>query len=112
MGSHDTPVSAYRFKGYVPALLGKVFTPSSEECWCAVGEWILVGGKEEITSIQKEWAQGTYFSLADYIAQTPAADELRDLRKLLFAALMISAVTGTWTFALRTAFWASCIRRA
>lgn len=79
MGSHDTPVSAYRFKGYVPALLGKVFTPSSEECWCAVGEWILVGGKDEITSIQKEWAQGTYFSLADYIAQTPAADELREL---------------------------------
>lgn len=82
MGSYDTPVSPYRFKGYVKALLGNVFAPSSEETWCSAGEWILVGGKEEITSMQKAMAQGTFFSLSDYLAQTPAADELRELSNM------------------------------
>ncbi len=79
MGSWSEPVNDYRFKGYVPALLGSVFAPSSEDCWCVLGEWILVGGREELNAVRKDWAQGTYFSLSEYLAQTPAAGELREL---------------------------------
>lgn len=86
-GSCDRPISPFSFKGYVPALLGNVFRPSSEDYFCILGEWVLVGGKEELASVQKSRADGTFFSLSDYLLQTPAAPELREMSSL---SLMIN----------------------
>lgn len=80
LGNSSDTVCAYRFKGCVPALLGSIFAPSSEESYCILDDgWVLVGGREEITSLMKSWRAGTYFSMSDYLAQTPAYGELREL---------------------------------
>ena len=81
-GECSQPVSTFSFGGYVPALLGKVFTPSSDGYFCIMGEWVLVGGKDELSTLMKDRTEGTFFSLADYLSQTPAAPELREMSSL------------------------------
>lgn len=109
-GTYDSPVSRFRRKGYIPALLGSVFSPSSEEYFCILGEWVLVGGQDEIASLQQSWSAGTYFPLSDYISQTPAAGELREVSCL---SLMIN--TGRYTDVLAGYFkdpYSEAVRRA
>lgn len=79
LGDYDRPVCEYRFKGYVQALLGNVFAPSSEESYCVWNGWVMIGGKEEITALKSSLTDGTFFSLGDYLSQTPAAEELREI---------------------------------
>lgn len=80
LGNGQDTVCDYRFKGCVSAVLGSVFAPSAEEAYCVLDNgWVLVGGREEVTSLMQSWVAGTYFSLSDYLAQTPASGELREL---------------------------------
>lgn len=89
LGNIRDTVCEYRFKGCIPALLGSLFAPSSEESCCLLGDdWILVGGQEEMTSLRQSWKAGTYFSLSDYLSQTPASGELREMSSL---SLVINA---------------------
>lgn len=88
MGEVSGPVNDFTHKGCFSALLGDVFAPSAEDSWCVMEDWVLIGGREEITSLQRSWAAGTYFPLSDYLAQTPASEELREISSL---TLMINA---------------------
>ena len=75
-----------------------------------LGEWVLVGGQDEIASLQQSWSAGTYFPLSDYISQTPAAGELREVSCL---SLMIN--TGRYTDVLAGYFkdpYSEAVRRA
>ena len=72
-------VCSYLFKGYIPAYMGEVFRPSAEDAYCALGDWILVGEQNEIRTLLREWKRGAFFSLREYLEQTPAADELREI---------------------------------
>lgn len=76
---NDTAVCDFLYKGYIPAVFGPVFEPSSEDTYCAFGDWILVGSSEELTSLRRKWADGSFFPLKEYLEQTPASDELREL---------------------------------
>lgn len=88
MGQNGSAVNKFRFKGYVSALFGDAFAPSSEEGWSLLGDWILIGGNEDLNSLCRSWSSGTYFSLEEYLAQTPAADELR---KVSCLSLIVNA---------------------
>lgn len=88
VGGGGGTVMDWRFKGYIPALLGSVFAPSSEESCCVSNGWLLVGGREEIAEFQSQLSSGQFFSLQDYLSQTPAVDELREISNL---SVMINA---------------------
>ena len=88
LGGTSSPVQDFRFKGYIPSLLGNVFRPSSEECFCVTGNWVLIGGREEITGLHSQLVSGQMFTLEDYLSQTPAAGELREISAL---SIMINA---------------------
>lgn len=88
LGQNDSPVNEFRFKGYFNAVFGDAFAPSSEEGWSILGDWVLIGRNEDIGSLNRSWTSGTYFSMEDYLAQTPAAEELR---KVSCLSLMVNA---------------------
>lgn len=77
--NYKDTVCAYLFKGYLPAYMGEVFRPSAEDAYCALGDWILVGEQNEIQTLRQEWKRGAFFSLQEYLEQTPAAEELREI---------------------------------
>lgn len=59
----------FRYKGYIASVFGELFSHCSEDYSCKVGPWTVVGPKAVID----EYAAGraTYFTLEDYIGQTP-----------------------------------------
>ena len=77
--NYKDTVCTYLFKGYIPAYMGEVFRPSAEDAYCALGDWILVGEQNEIQTLRQEWKRGAFFSLQEYLEQTPAAEELREI---------------------------------
>ena len=77
--NYKDTVCTYLFKGYLPAYMGEVFRPSAEDAYCALGDWILVGEQNEIQTLRQEWKRGAFFSLQEYLEQTPAAEELREI---------------------------------
>ncbi|HIZ86280.1 MAG TPA: hypothetical protein IAC04_07290 [Candidatus Coprenecus stercoravium] len=87
-GGKDT-VNTYLYKGYISTFLGDAFAPSSEDSYVIHGDWILIGGEETLKSLTDKWKRGGFFSMADYVAQTPASEELRELS---CASLFINAV--------------------
>lgn len=77
--NYSDTVCEWLFKGYVPSLMGEMFRPSSEESYCMLGDWVLVGDSRELLLLRRAWKSGTFFSLHDYMEQTPAEDELREV---------------------------------
>lgn len=77
--NYKDTVCTYLFKGYLPAYMGEVFRPSAEDAYCVLGDWVLVGEQEEIQTLRQEWKRGAFFSLQEYLEQTPAAEELREI---------------------------------
>lgn len=59
----------FRYKGYVSSVFGELFSHCNEEYMCRVGNWIVAGPKQ----IVEEFASGraTFFTLEDYMGQTP-----------------------------------------
>ena len=90
--NYKDTVCTYLFKGYIPAYMGEVFRPSAEDAYCALGDWIIVGEQNEIQALRQEWKRGTFFSLQEYLEQTPAADELREITSM---SLMVNTVRYT-----------------
>lgn len=80
--NYKDTVCTYLFKGYLPAYMGEVFRPSAEDAYCALGDWILVGEQNEIQTLRQEWKRGAFFSLQEYLEQTPAAEELREIASM------------------------------
>ena len=80
--NYKDTVCTYLFKGYIPAYMGEVFRPSAEDAYCALGDWILVGEHNEIQALRQEWKRGAFFSLQEYLEQTPAAEELREIASM------------------------------
>ena len=72
-------VCDYPYAGYISSILGNVFRPSSEEAYCVLDGWALIGARTELNAIRNSWKSGSFFSLQDYLEQTPAADELREM---------------------------------
>ena len=79
VGNVGDSVCKYRYAGYIPALLGEIFRPSSEEFCCVLDGWLLLGCEEELSYLRGGLKRGTMFSLQDYMEQTPAAEELRKI---------------------------------
>lgn len=82
LGDVGDSIVAYPYKGYLPALLGETFRPGSEDMCCVMDGWLLIGGKEELAYIRKDWKRGTLFTMQEYLEQTPASDELRKISVL------------------------------
>ena len=91
-------VCDYLFKGYIPAYMGEMFRPSSEEAYCALGDWVLVGERDEIHAVRQEWKRGTFFSLREYLEQTPAADELREVSCMTMIVNVVRYADSIGTF--------------
>ncbi|HIZ87713.1 MAG TPA: hypothetical protein IAC03_06100 [Candidatus Coprenecus pullistercoris] len=72
-------VGVYGYAGYVPQYLGGVFRPSSEDSCCVTDGWVLVGPGHVLESMLRQRQLGTYFSFKDFLEQTPAAEELREI---------------------------------
>lgn len=79
--SADT-VSVYPYKGFMASLFGKAFAPDAEEMCFAAGDWVVVGGKDEIVSLYRNYTGGAFFSFEEYLSQTPASEETKTLTSL------------------------------
>lgn len=75
----DTALCDYLFEGYIPAVFGELFRPSTEDKYIAAGDWILIGGGKELLRIRQQMADGSFFPMKEYLEQTPASGELREL---------------------------------
>lgn len=61
------------YKGYLPTLLGELFSPTFEEAFCTINDWIVVGSKSLVEKLAGQVANELFFSLKMYLNQTPAA---------------------------------------
>ena len=64
----------FRYKGYIASVFGELFSHCNEEHFCKIGPWMVIGPK----NIMEEFANGraTFFTLEDYMGQTPACGYL------------------------------------
>ncbi len=79
MANCDGTVCKNLFSGYIPTLIGGIFTPSSDSHYMLCDEWILFCDEATLLRIKDEMDAGRYFTLGAYLEQTPAADEIREL---------------------------------
>lgn len=79
--SGDT-VTAYPYKGFITSLFGKAFAPDAEEMCFAAGDWIVIGGEDEILSLYRNYTGGAFFSFEEYLSQTPASEETKNMTSL------------------------------
>lgn len=74
------PISSqpFKYKGYIASVFGDIFAGCNEEAYCKTGVWSVIGPKKMID----EFASGNanYFSLENYLEQTPASSFLTDER--------------------------------
>lgn len=67
------PVTAepFKYKGYIGTLFGGIFASCNEEVICKIGDWNVIGPRK----IVDEFISGNanYFSLEDFLEQTPAS---------------------------------------
>lgn len=64
----------FKHKGYVSSVLGGLFAECNEESFCKIDNWMVIGPKKMI----EEFCNGNanYYSLDNYISQTPASSFL------------------------------------
>lgn len=64
----------FKYKGYVASVFGELFSHCNEEYFCKMGSWIIIGPK----TVLDDYANGrvAYFTLEDYLGQTPAEEYL------------------------------------
>lgn len=82
METHSDTIVEYPYKGYIPALFGNVFSPSAEDVCFVHGDWLLVGGKDEMGSLYRSLCNPDYFTIESYMSQTPAAGEMKNATSL------------------------------
>ncbi len=71
MKNFDGEVCKYLFPGYISAVFGDFFTPSFEESYCIVSDWIVIGSTKVIKYLSSKYSNEKLFTLSDYILQTP-----------------------------------------
>ena len=59
----------FKYKGYVASVFGELFSHCNEEYFCKIGPWTVIGPK----TVLDDYANGrvAYFTLEDYLGQTP-----------------------------------------
>ncbi len=64
----------FRYKGYIASVFGELFSHCSEEYMLKLGAWTVLGPKK----VLDDFANGSaiYFTLEDYLSQTPLSDYL------------------------------------
>lgn len=82
-GIDENEVSPYKYSGYISAVLGDVFKSSSESHCLLKDDWLIVGGEDDLKSLKETYADPLYFSIEEYMSQTPASDEIRNPASLL-----------------------------
>lgn len=60
---------AFRYKGYIASVFGDIFSNCNEEYSCKIGHWTVIGSKAVVDEFSS--GRATYFTLEDYIVQTP-----------------------------------------
>ena len=67
-------VEPFRYKGYLASVFGDLFSHCSEEYFCKIGAWTVIGSK----NVVDDFANGsaTFFNLEDYMVQTPAKGDI------------------------------------
>ena len=71
----ETPdVLPFGYQGYIASVFGELFSHCNEEYSCRTGAWTVIGPK----TVVEEFANGnaTFFTLEDYLAQTPAKGDI------------------------------------
>ena len=70
-GEKETFPQLFPYKGYISSVFGDLFSHCNEEGICRIGAWSVIGPQK----ILEEFVKGNayYFSLEQYLAQTPVA---------------------------------------
>lgn len=71
------------YGGYIPTLLGKFFTPTSDEAYSVVDDWVIVGSRKMVDKFAQQTQNELYFSMKRYLEQTSAADICRESASVL-----------------------------
>ena len=69
--SKNREPSDFIYKGYFEALFGELFSHCSQEQWCKVGEWTIIGSKRAVAEFFSGAANK--INLRRYLADTPAS---------------------------------------
>ncbi|MBO5920047.1 MAG: hypothetical protein J6Q34_06125 [Bacteroidales bacterium] len=82
-------VEPFRYKGYLASVFGELFAHCSEEYFCRIGAWTVLGSK----TVVEDFANGsaTFFNLEDYMGQTPAKGDIHMESSLKLVANMKEA---------------------
>lgn len=77
-------VEPFRYKGYLASVFGELFSHCTEEYFCRIGAWTVLGPK----NVVEDFANGsaTFFNLEDYMSQTPAKGDIHTESSLKLVA--------------------------
>ena len=82
-------ISAYPCKGRIASAFGKALSPDDESCYVTDGDWVLVGSRTALENYMDMRSSGIFFSLGNYLEQTPAAGDM-DIPSAVSMALNMS----------------------
>ena len=74
----------FRYKGYIASVFGDIFSNCNEEFMCKVGQWTVIGPKAAVDEFSS--GRAAYFTLEDYIGQTPVKGYLEQEASLKIVA--------------------------
>ena len=74
----EDPSGMKLYKGYLKTLLGRLFTPTTEESFSVIGKWVVVGSERMVEKMAAQVENELFFSLEMYLNQTPAASICKD----------------------------------
>lgn len=69
-------VKPYKYRNYIASLLGNLFSNCSEEYFCKIDGWTVIGPQLFVKAFARGAAK--QFTLEDYLAGTPARDAMSD----------------------------------
>lgn len=75
-GKDSAVVKNYPYGGYLESVFGDIFSHCKEECYCVVNDCWVIGPKKIVKEFASEDA--FYYSLADYLKQSPASGFLSE----------------------------------
>lgn len=86
MKNYSQEVNPFLFQGYLSALLGDFFSPSLEEAYCVVSDWVIIGSKQMVRKFLTMNSNQFFFSFESFLSQTPAASSYKGNSSLLAVA--------------------------
>ena len=67
-------VIPFEYQGYISSVFGDLFSYCNEEYSCKTGAWTVIGSKAAVDDFAN--GSATFFTLEDYLAQTPAKGDI------------------------------------